>query len=78
MLIAGYRKMTGLTQAEMAKELGVSEGTYRNKENGKARFKDNEMKIFYELVKEINPSVNVSAIFFNDKPTRKDELKEMD
>lgn len=67
--------MTGLTQAEMAKKIGISEGTYRNKENGKARFKDNEMEIFYKLVQEINPSVDVSAIFFNDKPTKKDELK---
>src|SRR5699024_8371528 len=76
MLIAGYRKMTGRTQAEMTKKIGISEGTYRNKENGKARFKDNEMEIFYKLVQEINPAVDVSAIFFNDTAPKKDELKE--
>jgi len=29
--IAGYRKMLGLTQGEMARYLNISEVTYRNK-----------------------------------------------
>lgn len=74
MIIAGYRKMTGLTQREMAKRLSISEGTYRNKEKGKASFKDGEMKVFYELVKKTNPSVTFQEIFFTDSPTQKDVI----
>jgi len=68
-IISGYRKMTGLTQKEMAKKLSVSEGTYRNKEKGKASFRDNEMKTFFDLVHKENPSVSINDIFFTDKPT---------
>lgn len=64
-IIKGYRKMTGLTQREMADKLHISEGTYRSKEKGKTSFKDVEMKVFYELVSNVNPSVNIKDIFFN-------------
>lgn len=66
MIIAGYRKMTGLTQKEMAKKLNISEGTYRNKENGKSSFKDEEMKSFHEAVKITNPSITIDDIFFTN------------
>jgi len=56
--------MIGLTQKEMAKELSVSEGTYRNKEKGKSSFKDNEMEIFLKLVRREFPSVTIDDIFF--------------
>ena len=56
--------MTGLTQKEMAKKLNVSEGTYRKKEKGKASFKDEEMRLFYEIVKTTNPSITIQDIFF--------------
>jgi len=72
MIIAGYRKMTGLSQKDMAKKLNISEGTYRNKEKGKASFKDNEMKVFYELVRKNNPTVTFQEIFFTDSQTQKD------
>jgi DNA-binding XRE family transcriptional regulator len=62
--IIGYRNMIGLTQKEMAKELSVSEGTYRNKEKGKSSFKDNEMEIFLKLVRREFPSVTIDDIFF--------------
>lgn len=63
-IIAGYRKMIGMTQAEMAKQLNISELTYRNKEKGKIPFKDFEMEIFYMLLKQIKPSVSITDIFF--------------
>lgn len=75
MIIAGYRKMTGLTQREMADKIGISEGTYRNKEKGKASFKDNEMKVFYELVKKTNPSVDFQEIFFTEETTQNDAME---
>lgn len=71
-IIAGYRKMAGLTQKEAAKKLNISEGTYRNKENGKASFKDKEMRKFFELVRKENPSIGIGDIFFTREPTQKD------
>lgn len=71
--IVGYRKMTGLTQKEMAKKLSISEGTYRNKEKGKVSFKDREMKIFFDLVHKVIPSVATNDIFFVNIPTKTDE-----
>ena len=74
-IIAGYRKMTGLTQKQMAKELNITEGTYRNKEKGYSSFKDEEMKVFYELVKKKNRYVTFQEIFFTEQPTKKDVLE---
>lgn len=39
----GLRKAKGLTQKELAKELGISELSYRNKELGKNEFTQDEM-----------------------------------
>lgn len=64
--------MIGMTQAEMAKELNISEVTYRNKEKGKIPFKDFEMDIFYKLLREVRPSASIIDIFFAQKPTQKD------
>ncbi|QDZ97891.1 XRE family transcriptional regulator [Lysinibacillus fusiformis] len=75
-LVCAYRKMTGLTQKEMAFKLNISEGTYRSKEKGKTSFKDKEMKIFYENVKDVNPNVTINDIFFNNFKTKKDERVE--
>lgn len=63
-VVAGYRKMIGMTQAEMAKQLKISEVTYRNKEKGKIPFKDFEMEIFYQLLKQVKPTVSIIDIFF--------------
>ncbi len=69
--ISGYRKMIGYTQRQMAKKLGITEGTYNRKENGKSNFKIDEMKIFISLVREEIPTINAEEIFFNNKPTKK-------
>lgn len=63
-IVAGYRKMLDLTQAEMAEKLNISEVTYRNKEKGKIPFKDFEMEIFHKLLKQIKPSISITDIFF--------------
>lgn len=42
------RKENNYNQEEMAKILGVSEATYRNKENGKTQFKLDEMFVIAE------------------------------
>lgn len=66
--IIGYRSMLGMTQNEMAKQLGVSENTYRKKEHGKVPFKDFEMEKFQEVIVErTGINVSISDIFFDDK-----------
>lgn len=71
-IICGYRKMTGLTQKEMAEKLNISEGTYRNKEKGKSSFKYKEMVDFHEIISKKNLSVTINDIFFDSKPTKTD------
>lgn len=63
--VAGYRKMLGLTQAEMAEKINVSETTYRNKEKGRIPFKDYEMEIIHQLLKPVNRDISISDIFFD-------------
>ncbi len=63
--IAGYRKMLGLTQSDIAKEFGISTQAYRMKESGKTRFKNEEMKFFRnELRKFAFPKITIDEIFF--------------
>lgn len=42
-LLQQLRKEAGLTQAELAKELGISEVSYRQKEKGQRSFTQDEM-----------------------------------
>lgn len=64
--VAGYRKMLGLTQKEVAKSLDITEATYRNKEKGRTSFKDYEMNLFVRLIKSKDPNIKIEDIFFND------------
>lgn len=63
--VAGYRKMLGKTQSEMAKVFSISTQAYWQKENGKIRFSDEEKIIFKELVKSIFPDITIDDIFFS-------------
>lgn len=62
--IAGYRRICGLTQAQMSKKLGLSVTAYRSKENGKTKFTSEEMKIFTDLVKAVIKNAEMESIFF--------------
>ncbi|MDK8502123.1 transcriptional regulator [Aerococcus sp. UMB1112A] len=64
--VAGYRRMLGLTQAQLASMIGVSRSSMQNKESGKFPFKDNEKIKLVEIFKEIDPSLNVANIFFDN------------
>ncbi|CAC7149859.1 TPA: transcriptional regulator [Staphylococcus aureus] len=48
--VLGYRKMLNFTQQQMAKELKISEQSYRNKEKGKTEFKKEEMLTFKNIL----------------------------
>lgn len=65
-IIQGYRKMTGLSQQEMANIFNVSRQAYWNKENGKSSFKDTEKELFTDQVKKIKPRITIQDIFFSN------------
>lgn len=53
------RQYSGLTQEEMAKELGVSTKTYQNYENGKVAMRIDTAKMFSKLT-----GIDLSKIIF--------------
>lgn len=63
--VLGYRKMIGLTQLQMANELGISENQYRAKEKGKYDFSKTEMEKYHEVVKKTMKDIKIQDIFFN-------------
>lgn len=65
-VIAGYRTMLGKTQREMAKHLDISLQSYYMKENQKTSFSDKEKLMMKDLFSEINPSVTIDEIFFDN------------
>lgn len=62
--IKGYRNMIGKSQRDFARVLGVSEGTYRLKEQGKVEFKKSEMEKIINTLREAGISKTVDDIFF--------------
>lgn len=68
--VAGYRKMIGKTQAEMAKQFNISRQAYYLKEKGKISFSDQEKTIFKEMLKCIFPNITIDEIFFNQKVSK--------
>lgn len=59
------RKEKGFTQADISKQLNMSELTYRNKESDKSEFKINEIN---EIAKILNLSKEkIINIFFSNK-----------
>lgn len=77
-VLAGYRKMLSKSQKEFAKLIDVTEGTYRNKENGKSAFNAKEIETLYGFLNKRIPFDISIDIFFTDKQTNLDELKEVD
>ena len=62
--IKGYRYMLGLSQKEMASELGISKETYIKRERGIVKFKDDEKIKFKKLLVKIFPNISIEQIFF--------------
>lgn len=63
--VAGYRKMLGMTQKEMAQQFNISTQAYWQKEKGKTPFSDNEKILFKNKLKTIFPNITIDEIFFN-------------
>lgn len=62
--IAGYRKMLGLTQLQMAKRLNISRTAYFNKESGNTPFTDKEKVIIREMLRDVVENPTIDSIFF--------------
>jgi putative transcriptional regulator len=62
--VKGYRTMAGFNQSEMAKKLGISVQSYRNKEKGRVSFKDSEKVIIRDLLDKVIPGIKVDDVFF--------------
>ncbi|QBX25350.1 DNA-binding transcriptional regulator, XRE-family HTH domain [Streptococcus henryi] len=60
------RKKAGLTQAQMAKKLDISENSYRMKELGRTDFKSTEMFIIADVLKH-----DINEIFLPKKTTKR-------
>lgn len=59
------REMSGLTQAEVAKELNISEGSYSLIENGKR-----QLKMTIEMAKKLSDVFGVSIDFILENENR--------
>lgn len=62
--VAGYRKMFGITQKELAEKIGVMPATLCNKEKGKRLFSQAEMISILEIFKEFDQSITLDKIFY--------------
>lgn len=62
--IAGYRKMLGKTQVDMANIFNISQQAYRLKEKGDTQFNDKEKMKFKQMLLPIFPSITIDEIFF--------------
>lgn len=70
--IAGYRKMCGLRQKDVAEFLGISLQSYNAKENKKRKFNEYEIELFMKLINQFIPDLKATDIFFEQR------LKEVD
>ena len=62
--VAGYRKMLGLSQEEMANLIGISYQAYSKRENNKIPFTDQEKVKFKSILREYFPNITIDEIFF--------------
>lgn len=64
--LVGLRTSIGKTQADFAKLLGITQGTYSKKEKevGDYEFSKSEIKILINYLKRYFPDLTVEEIFF--------------
>nr|WP_240186068.1 transcriptional regulator [Enterococcus faecalis] len=63
--IAGYRKMLGKTQADMAKIFKISTQAYWQKEKRIISFSDEEKMLFKKMLQVHFPNITIDEIFFS-------------
>lgn len=62
--IKGFRSSVGYSQKLMSEKLGISEATYRNKENGKNVFNKDEIKEMFLLFNQLGCEISLDDLFF--------------
>lgn len=65
--LKSLRAAFGFTQKEMSEKLGISETSYRDKENGKQVFTTKEANTILEVFKERGSNVCYEDIFMNEE-----------
>jgi len=65
--LIAYRKMLGLTQSEVAKDIGLSLSSYSRKESGVLQFSQSQMVTVTNFLKDKISEITMDEIFFNDK-----------
>ena len=61
--VRGYRVAYGITQEQMAKQLGVATRTYQRKENGEADFTIKEFRKIYKVFTKYNSKISAGTFF---------------
>lgn len=64
MNLKGYRASLNLTQADMAKKLGIATLTYGKKEKGEYEFNQNEIREIMAIIRAEYPDATFDEIFF--------------
>ena len=64
--IKKYRERLGMTQQEMADELGLSRQNYHQKENDLRKWADSDkVKIMELLRKKLDPDMTIDELFYD-------------
>ena len=64
--IKQYREQLGMTQQEMADELGLSRQNYHQKENDLRKWSDSDKVNIRELLrKKLDPALTIDELFYS-------------
>ena len=64
--IKKYREQLGMTQQEMADELGLSRQNYHQKENNLRKWSDSDKVNIRELLrKKLDPALTIDELFYD-------------
>ena len=64
--IKKYREQLGMTQQEMADELGLSRQNYHQKENDLRKWSDSDKVNIRELLrKKLDPALTIDELFYD-------------
>jgi len=63
--LSGYRKMSGLTQIQMAKKIGITPVSYSYKETGRRLWSSEEMFRIMDVLNKERPELTLDMVFRN-------------
>ena len=71
--LIGYRKIVGLTQKEIAKQIGIGETSYCHKERGQTDFTQTEMEKIVDLFQSLGYELMMNYLFFRGESLDKQQ-----